>query len=118
MQILENRIPFRPLQFVDQRIGLTGVALALQGPCLQQRADEISNWPANGALQRAARGGVFFLLQLVNADHEIGDAIVLSARNNWREFDCFLDFAARNRRKTKARSINSPLRGSACKAER
>ena len=77
VQILEDRIPFRPGQLVDVGDRGLGVAGAVGGPARQQRRHQVGDRPAHRLIDVDLGGRVFFLLQVARADHQPRHAVVL-----------------------------------------
>ena len=98
MQILEDRIPFRTGQLVDIGDRRLGVAGAVTGPARQQRCDQVRDWSAYRLIDVRLRGRVFLQLQIVNADHQPGNAIgFVDGQNPLGEPDGLVDVAVRQR---------------------
>ena len=98
VQILEDRIPFRPGQLVDVGDRGLGVAGAIAGPARQQRRDQIGDRSAHRLIDVDLRRGVFLLLQVARADHEPRHAVALvNGQDTVGELHGLVDIAFRKR---------------------
>ena len=82
MQILEDAVPVRAGQLIDGRNRAFTVAAAIHGPGRQQRRGQISDRSANRSRQILAGLRILLELDAVDAEHQLGDAIVLVGRGN------------------------------------
>ncbi len=99
MQVLEDRVPFRPAEMVDLADGVPDIPLALHAPGRKQRGGQIGDRPVHGLIELAARRAVMLLLDPVHAQHQPAHAVVLvGAQHAVGELHRFLDLAADDQR--------------------
>ena len=75
VQVLEDRVPFRTGELVDIGDSPLDLAGAIVGPARQQRRHQIGDGAANGLIDVFPGGGVLLQFEIMNADHQAGDAI-------------------------------------------
>ncbi len=103
VQVLEQRIPFRPGQLVDVGDRRLGVAAAIGGPARQQRRDQVGDRPADRLIDVELRAGVFLQLQVTHADHQTSDPVgLVDGQDLVGEFYRLVDIAVGDRRNERA----------------
>jgi hypothetical protein len=99
VEILEQRIPFRPLQLVDAGDRRLGIARAVLRPSRQQGGHQVGDRSAHRLVDVLLGRGVLLQLQPMHADDEPRDAVVLVDREDAiRELDRLVDIALGERR--------------------
>ena len=98
MQILEDRIPFRPGQLVDGGDRGLGVAGTVSRPARQQRRHQIGDRTANRLVDVELRCGIFLQLQILHADHEASHAVgFIDCQDSVGKLDGLVDVAIGDR---------------------
>ena len=100
MQILEDRVPFRPGEAVDGLDCRLDLVRAVKRPSRKQGRGEIRDRPSHGLREMLTRGLILLLFDCADAEHQAGDPMaVVDLHDAIGELHGFIDLTVGQHRK-------------------